>query len=46
MEQKQKQSTGNFIKDIRRNSRRLFLSEQKQFIVMEAHRSESSVREI
>jgi transposase len=29
MEQKQKQSTENFIKDIRRKSRRLFSSEQK-----------------
>jgi transposase len=36
MEQKQKQSIENFIKDIRRKSRRLFSSEQKLIIVMEA----------
>ena len=46
MEQKQKQSTENFIKDIRRKSRRLFSSEQKLIIVMEAQRGENSVTEI
>ena len=46
MEQKQKQSTENFIKDIRRKSRRLFSSEQKLNIVMEAQRGENSVTEI
>ncbi|MSP08493.1 MAG: hypothetical protein EXR15_07530 [Chitinophagaceae bacterium] len=42
----QKQSTENFIKDIRRKSRRLFSSEQKLIIVMEAQRGENSVTEI
>ena len=46
MEQRQKQSTENFIKDIRRKSRRLFSSEQKLIIVMEAQRGENSVTEI
>ena len=42
----QKQSTENFIKDIRRKTRRLFSSEQKILIVMEALRGESSSAEI
>lgn len=42
----QKQSTENFIKDIRRKTRRLFSSEQKILIVMEALRGESSTAEI
>ena len=46
MEKKQKQSTENFIKDIRRKTRRLFSSEQKILIVMEALRGESSTAEI
>ena len=46
MEQKQKQSTENFIKDIRRKSRRLFSSEQKLIILMEAKRGERSVTDI
>ena len=46
MEQKKKQSTENFIKDIRRKTRRVFSSEQKIMIVMEAQRGESSVAEI
>ena len=41
-----KQSTENFIKDIRRKTRRIFFSEQKIMIVMEAQRGESSVAEI
>jgi len=41
-----KQSTENFIKDIRRKTRRIFTSEQKILIVMEAIRGESSVTEI
>ena len=41
-----KQSTENFVKDIRRKSRRLFASEQKILIVMEAIRVEQSVAEI
>ena len=46
MEKKQKQSTENFIKDVRRKTRRLFSSEQKILIVMEALRGESSTAEI
>jgi len=46
MEKKQNQSTENFIKDIRRKTRRLFSSEQKILIVMEALRGESSTSEI
>jgi transposase len=42
----QKQSTENFIKDIRRKTRRLFSSEQKIMIVMEALRGETSTSEI
>jgi len=41
-----KQSTENFIKDIRRKTRKLYSSEQKILIVMEALRGESSVAEI
>jgi len=41
-----KQSTENFIKDIRRKTRKLYSSEQKILIVMEALRAESSVAEI
>jgi len=40
MEQKPKQSTENFIKEIRCKTRRLFSSEQKLVIVMEAHQVE------
>lgn len=36
----------NFIKDIRRNTRRIFSSEQKIQIVMEALRAEMSVAEL
>lgn len=46
METNKKQSTENFIKDIRRKTRRLFSSEQKIMIVMEAMRGEASVAEI
>ena len=52
MEAKSKQSTvskqtpENFIKDIRRKARKLYSSEQKILIVMEALRGESSVAEI
>jgi len=42
----QKQSTENFIKDIRRKTRRLFSSEQKIMVVMEALRGETSTSEI
>jgi transposase len=41
-----KQTTENFIKDIRRKTRKLYSSEQKILIVMEALRAESSVAEI
>jgi transposase len=43
MEPKNKQTTENFIKDIRRKTRRVFSSEQKIMIVMEAQRGEESV---
>jgi len=46
MEKQSKQSTENFIKEIRRKTRRAFSSEQKIMIVMEAQRGESSVAEI
>jgi transposase len=42
----QKQSTENFVKDIRNKTRRIFTSEQKILIVMEAIRGESPVPEI
>jgi len=42
----QKQSTENFIKDIRRKTRKLYSSEQKILIVMEALRGEESVAAI
>lgn len=42
----QKQSTENFVKGIRRKARRLYSSEQKTLIVMEAIRGETSVAEI
>jgi transposase len=42
----QKKSAENFIKDIRRKTRRLFSSEQKITIVMEALRGEDSIAEI
>lgn len=46
METNKKPSTENFIKDIRRKTRRLFTSEQKIMIVMESLRGELSVTEI
>jgi transposase len=46
METKMKQTTENFIKEIRRKTRRVFSSEQKITIVMEALRAENSVAEI
>jgi transposase len=39
-------STENFVKDIRNKTRRIFTSEQKILIVMEAIRGESPVPEI
>lgn len=41
-----KQTLENFIKDIRRKARRIFSSEQKILIVMEALRGEDSVAAI
>ena len=46
MESKKMQSTEKFIKDIRRKTRRLFSSEQKIMIVMEALRGELSAAEV
>ena len=46
METKKKQATENFIKEIRRKTRRIFSSEQKITIVMEALRAEISVAEL
>jgi len=46
METNHKQSTENFVKEVRRKTRRLFTSEQKILIVMEAMRGEISVAEI
>lgn len=43
---RKKQSTENFIKEIRSKTRRIFTSEQKINIVMEAFRAEMSVKEI
>ncbi len=42
----QKQSTENFIKDIRRKTRKVYFSDQKNIIVMEALRGEESVAAI
>lgn len=47
METKSKKpSTENFVKDVRRKARRLFTSEQKILIVMEAIRGEATVADI
>jgi transposase len=43
---KKKQSTENYIKEIRNKTRRIFSSEQKINIVMEALRAEMSVSEL
>lgn len=42
----QKQTPDNFVKEVRRNGRRIFSSEQKILIVMEALRGEDSVAAI
>ncbi len=42
----QKQTPENFVKDVRRKARRIFSSEQKILIVMEALRGEDSVAAI
>jgi transposase len=46
METRKKQTTENFIKEIRRKTKRIFSSEQKITIVMEALRAETSVAEL
>ena len=46
METMKKQTTENFIKEVRRRTRRTFSSEQKIMIVMEALRAEMSVSEL
>jgi len=45
-EHTKEKTTENFIKDIRRSTRRIFSSEQKIQIVMEALRAEMSVAEL
>ncbi len=46
METYKKKTTENFIKEIRRKTRRTFSAEQKINIVMEALRAETSVAEL
>lgn len=46
METNHKQSTENFVKEVRRRTRRVFTSEQKILIVMEAMRGELSTSAI
>ena len=46
METKKKQTTENFIKEVRRKTRRIFSSEQKITVVMEGLRGEMSVSEL
>lgn len=46
METHHKQSTENFVKEVRRRTRRVFTSEQKILIVMEAMRGELSTAAI
>lgn len=46
METNHKQSTENFVKEVRRKARRVFTSEQKILIVMEAMRGELSTAAI
>ena len=46
MKTQKKQTTENFIKEIRRKTKRVFSSEQKIQIVMEALRAEMSVAEL
>src|SRR5690606_4030794 len=41
-----KKSTESFVKDIRKNTRRIFTAEQKILIVMEGLRAETSVAEL
>ena len=46
METPKKKSTEKFAKDIRKNTRRIFATEQKILIAMERLRTESSVAEL
>ena len=46
METKKKQTSENYIKEIRRKTRRIFSAEQKITIVMEALRAEMSIAEL
>ena len=46
METPKKKSTEKFVKDIRKNTRRIFTAEQKILIVMEGLRAETSVAEL
>ena len=46
METPKKKSTEKFVKDIRKNTRRIFTAEQKILIVMEGLRAEISVVEL
>jgi transposase len=46
METPKKKSTEKFVKDIRKNTRRIFAAEQKILIAMERLRTESSVAEL
>lgn len=46
METPKKKSTEKFVKDIRKNTRRVFTAEQKILIVMEGLRAETSVAEL
>ena len=46
MENKRKQTAENYIKEIRKKTRRVFSSEQKILIVMEALRAETSTADL
>ena len=46
METPKKKSSEKFVKDIRKNTRRIFTAEQKILIVMEGLRAETSVVEL
>ena len=46
METPKKKSTEKFVKDIRKNTRRIFTAEQKILIVMEGLRAETPVAEL
>ncbi len=46
LETPKKKSTEKFVKDIRKNTRRIFTAEQKILIIMEGLRAETSVAEL